>query len=176
MIRDIRFRPTAYTKKVISKELYKKWKKAYPEYSKYSFSDFKNFWKIISNEYKHVVVNTTHGVRLSLYMGDISLKYVISSDLNRNYKNSNEAKEPVGHLNLITSGKNGKIVWSVDYARKFNCELPMLGFETCRNFTKMASKSFLENPELFRITRASKRNVEAIIAKNHPNYSRKNKI
>jgi len=170
MIRDVRYRPTKYTKKVITKELYNKWKKTYPEYSHYSFLEFKKFWKMLANEYKEEVVSNSHGVRLSFYMGDMSLKYVVSTETNKNYKSSNEVGEPVGHLNLITSGKNGKIVWSIDYARKFNNQLPIVAFQSCRDFTHKAAEAFRENPELFRITKVSKGNIEAILLDNHPDY------
>lgn len=170
MIKDIRYRPIKYTKKVITKELYKKWIQNYPEYSKYSFNEFKKYWDIIASKYKELIVNTTHGIRLPFYMGDMSLKYVNSSELNKNYHNSKKANEDVGHLNFITSGKNGKIVWSVDYARKFNSELPLIGFQACRDLTQKAAFSFKENPELFRITKVSKGNIEAILVKNHPDY------
>lgn len=173
LVKDIRFRPTKYTKKVISEELYEKWKTAYPEYSRYSFEDFYRFWKMLANEYKQDIVTNTHGIRLPFYMGDISLKYVLSTETNRNYGKSKDVGEPVGHLNLITSGKNGKIVWSVDYARKFNCELPLIGFQSCRDLTMKAAISFKENPELFRITKTSKGNIDAILNKYHPNYYKK---
>lgn len=173
LVKDIRFRPTKYTKKVISEELYERWKIAYPEYSRYSFEDFYRFWKMLASEYKQDIVTNTHGIRLPFYMGDISLKYVLSTETNRNYGKSREVGEAVGHLNLITSGKNGKIVWSVDYARKFNCELPLVGFQSCRDLTTKAAISFKENPELFRITKTSKGNIDAILNKYHPNYYKK---
>lgn len=169
-IKDIRYRPTKYTKKVITKDLYSKWIKEYPEYSIYSYKDFYNFWILLSKEYIDTIVTNTHGVRLSFYMGDLSLKYVTSSNLNRNYKKSIEAKTPTGHLNFITSGKNGKIVWSVDYARKFNSELPLIAFKSCRNFTIKAASAFKNTPELYRITKASKGNIEAILVNNHKDY------
>lgn len=174
MINDVRYRPIKYTKKVISKELYKKWKETYPEYSKYSYKEFCKYWSLIANEYKNLICSNTHGIRLPFYMGDISLKYVTSTDINKNYKASNETNDSVGHLNFITSGKNGKIVWSIDYARKFNCELPLVGFQSCRDLTKRAAFSFRENPELFRITKISKGNIEAILNKNHPDFFKKN--
>lgn len=170
MIKDIRYRPTKYTKKVISEELYNKWIQKYPEYSKYSFRQFCNFWKMIADQYKEIIATNTHGIRLPFYMGDMSLKYVTSTEVNRNWKNSNQIGEKVGHLNLITSGKNGKIIWSVDYARKFNSELPLMGFQSCRDLTNRAAISFRENPELFRISRMSRGNVEAILNKYHPNF------
>jgi len=172
MVKDIRYRPVKYTKKVISKELYNKWIKENPEYSKYSFKEFYNFWKLLANEYKKNITTNTHGIRLSFYMGDISLKYVTSTDINKNYKSSKEAGVDVGHLNFITSGKNGKVVWSVNYARKFNSELPLIGFQPCRNLTEMATEAFRESPELFRITKVSKSNIESILLKHHPNYFR----
>lgn len=167
---DVRYRPIKYTKKIISKELYQKWIKDFPEYSKYSFKEFKNFWYMIADQYKETICSNTHGVRLPLYTGDISLKYVVSTDVNRNYNSSKLIGEDIGHLNLITSGKNGKIVWSVDYARKFNSELPMIGFQACRDLTTKASVSFKDTPELFRITKASKGNIEAILNKYHKDF------
>lgn len=172
-IKDVRYRPIKYTKKIISKELYQKWIQNFPEYSKYSYDNFRKFWYMIVDQYKEVICTNSHGVRLPLYNGDISLKYVVSSDINRNYKSSNIAKEDVGHLNLVTSGKNGKVVWSIDYARKFNCELPMIGFQACRDLTTKAATAFKNTPELFRITKASKGNVEAILNKYHKEFYKK---
>ncbi len=170
MVKDVRYRPTKYTKKVISIELYQKWKKLYPEYSKYSFLEFKRFWLSLASKYKETICSNTHGIRLPFYMGDISLKYIVTSKLNRNYKFAKEVNVEVGYMNFATNGKQGKIVWSVDYARKFNAELPLIGFQGCRDLTTRAGKAFVENPELFRITKTSKRNIGAILVKNHPNY------
>ena len=175
MIKDIRFRTTKYTKTVISKDLYEKWIQTYPEYSKYSFKEFYSFWKMLANEYKEVICSNTHGIRLSFYMGDISLKYVTSTETNKDFKKSNEANCDVGYLNLITSGKNGKVVWGVDHARKFNCELPLIGFQACRDLTTKAGIAFKNNPELFRITKVSKGNIEAILNNYHPDFFKKNK-
>jgi len=162
MIKDIRFRVEKYTKKIISKELYKKWKKENPENSKYSYKDFCNFWKLIADKYTDTVCENPHGVKLSPNMGEISLKYVTSNVINKNYVSSKLANTPVKHLNFITNGKNGKIVWSVAYVRKINSELPLIGFTACRNFTVKAAKAFKETPELFKISRASIANIKAI--------------
>ena len=165
MVEDIRFRVEKYTKKIISKELYKKWLVENPENSKYSYKDFCNFWKLLANKYTDVASENPHGVKLSPNMGEISLKYVTSNVINKNYVSSQLANTPVRHLNFSTNGKNGKIVWSVAYVRKINTELPLLGFSACRSFTVKAGKAFKETPELFKISRASKANILAIIDK-----------
>lgn len=159
MIKDVRFRSEKYTKKIISEDLYKKWIIEYPEYSKYSYKEFCNFWKLLSEKYTDRVCDNSHGVKLSLNLGEVVLKYVSSQDTNKNYRSSNITNEPVGHLNFGSSGKNGKIVWSIAHVRKINTELPLVAFQACRNFTVKAGKAFAENPELFRISKASKANV-----------------
>ena len=164
-MKDIRFRTEKYTKKIISEELYQKWINQYPEYSKYSYKDFVKFWELLANKYTDSIVINPNGVTLYSNMGEVVLKYTDSSDTNRNYKNSNIVKDFVKHLNFISSGKNGKIVWSVAYARKINSELPLIGFQACRNFTIKAGKAFHETPELFKISRSSKINTQAKIYK-----------
>lgn len=158
MIKDIRFRSEKYTKKIITKDLYNKWIEKYPEYSKYSFKEFKNYWKLLSDKYIETVCETSHGAKLSLNLGEIALKYTISQNLNRNYSSSKIANDDVGHLNFGSSGKNGKIVWSVAHVRKINTELPLVAFQACRNFTTKAGQAFSETPELFKISKASKVN------------------
>lgn len=165
MVKDIRFRVEKYTKKIISKDLYKKWIAENKENSKYSYKDFCNFWKLLSEKYTEVVCNNPQGIKLNSNMGEVALKYVTSNVINRNYNSSNIAKVPVQHLNLITNGKNGKIVWSVSNVRKINQELSLLGFSACRNFTKKAAAAFKETPEVFKISRASIANIKAITDK-----------
>lgn len=165
MLKDVRFRSEKYTKKIISEDLYRKWIQEYPEYSKYSFKEFCNFWKVLADKYVDKICTNSHGVKLAFNNGEIALKYVNSTNLNKNYNISNIAKEPVGYLNFSTSGKNGKIVWSTAHVRKINTELPLLAFKACRNFTIKASKAFLDTPELFKISRVSKGNVKNIIKK-----------
>jgi hypothetical protein len=165
MVKDIRFRVEKYTKKVISKDLYKKWLSENPENSKYSYKDFCNFWKLLANKYTDIVSENPQGVKLSPNMGEISLKYVTSNVINKNYASSNIANTPVQHLNFGTNGKNGKIVWSVAYVRKINPELPLVGFSACREFTIKAGKAFKNTPEIFKISRASKINRQALVDK-----------
>ena len=162
MIKDVRFRSEKYTRKIISEDLYKKWIEKYPEYSKYSYKEFSEYWKLLSNKHTDTVSTNSHGVKLQLNLGEIALKYTSSQDLNRNYHSSTIAKEPVGHLNFGSSGKNGKIVWSIAYVRKINSELPLIAFQACRNFTVKAAKAFSETPELFKISKASKMNILSI--------------
>lgn len=166
MIKDVRFRSEKYTKKIISKDLYKKWIQENPKFANYSYMEFRNFWKLLMNKATDIVCNTSHGIKLQLNMGEIALKYTTSQDINRNYNSSNITKEAVGHLNFASSGKNGKIVWSISNVRKINTELPLIAFHACRNFIKKAAKAFLDTPELFKVSRASKMNRLNIMNQN----------
>lgn len=158
MIKDVRFRTEKYTKKIISEDLYKKWIEENQENSKYSYKEFCDFWELLANKYIEKTCTIPQGIKFPLNMGEVSLKYATSTNLNRNYRSSNLAKEPVGYLNFGTNGKNGKIVWSIAHVRKINSELPLIGFQGCRKFTQKASKAFYETPEIFRISRFSKGN------------------
>jgi hypothetical protein len=160
MIKDVRFRSEKYTKKIISENLYKKWLAEYPQYSKYSYKDFCNFWKLLAEKHVDVVVSTSSGVKLNNNLGQVALKYATSTHLNRNYKNSNLINEPVGHLNFASSGKNGKIVWSIGPVRKINIDLPLIGFQACRNFTIKAANAFKETPELFKVSKLTTTNIK----------------
>lgn len=172
MVKDIRFRSEKYTKKIITPDLYLKWVEEYPEYSKYSYKEFCNFWKLLANEYTDTVCDNSHGAKLHFNNGQLVLKYTNSSGFNKNYKISKLANEPVGHLNLVSSGKNGKIVWSTAQIRKINPELPLIAFQACRNFTVKASKAFVDTPELFKITKASAGNIKNIIKKHNKNVNK----
>ena len=156
MIKDIRFRSEKYTKKIISEDLYNKWLTKYPEYSSYSFKDFENFWKSLADKYTEIPCTNSHGVKLQFSLGELALKYTNSKEINKNYNSSKITKEAVGHLNFGSSGKNGKIVWSIAYVRKINSELPLIAFKACRNFKIRAAKALSETPELFKISKINK--------------------
>lgn len=163
MVKDIRFRSEKYTKKIISKDLYKKWLIENPQFSKYSYKEFCDFWKLLAEKHVETVVTTPHGVKLNNNLGHIALKYATSTYLNRNYRNTILANEPVGHLNFGTGGKNGKVVWSVGAVRKINIDLPLIGFQACRNFTTKAANAFKETPELFKISKLTNSNIKNLI-------------
>lgn len=158
MPKDVRFRTEKYTTKIITEDLYKDWIKENNEYSNITFKEFKSLWKLLSNKYVDTIVNTSHGVNLSGSMGEMSLKYVDIQIKVKNYGKSREIGEDVGMLNLITSGKYGKVVWSVDHARKLNNMLPLLGFEACRDLTIKAGIAFKETPELYKKSKTTGRN------------------
>lgn len=146
--------------------MYSKWKKLYPEYKDHSFKQFKDYLKIVMTEYKEEVLTNPHGVRFPFYMGDMAIKYVPPI---LDYRKSVEIKKPLNFLNLATNGRPGKLVWSVDYARKFNKYLPYMAFERCRNFRNEVHEALIDHPEIFRDNKRTKSNREHMIKKKNTN-------
>lgn len=140
-----RFGKAKYKVKIISEETYDKWKKDYPEYSKYSFKEFRAMAQELLIAIRDEAVENVDGVRLSQYMGDISIKYV-PVEHSTNYKSSIIAEKEVKNLNFATIGKTAKVVWVRDYAAKFDRFIHFIAFGAHTNFKKKAVEKCKTDP------------------------------
>lgn len=152
-----RFSKKKYKTRIICKELFDTWKKEHPEF-KMPYIQWLAYSKLIMEEYVNEVITNTNGVRLPFYMGDLDLKFSPKRDKPVNIKETAESGSVSNHMNLVTNGRVGKIVWSCTHARRFNKFLPLTGFEGNKVFVDKAKKQFINNPELFRDSVRSKNN------------------
>lgn len=153
-----RFSKKKYKTKIITVELYEKWKKNYPELSlSISYSNWKKYLKSILNEYTNEILVNPHGVRLPFYMGDLDLKYIPKKETPIDFANSKPGSNII-HMNFTTNGRVGKVVWSGNHAKRFNEFLPVLAFQATKNCTDKAKQQFKDNPELFKDAARSKNN------------------
>ena len=153
---NTRFKRKKYREHLITDTLYNKWINKYPEYKEYSCKQFREYWKILANKYIDIVVTNPDGVRLPFYMGDISIKYTPKMDKNISIHKSAQQGVEVKHMNFTTNGRAGKIIWSIEHARKFNKYLPIMGFEGSRGFALKSTNQLSENPEIFKNSATSK--------------------
>ena len=115
-----------------------------------SFKELKNIWSLIADELITNIIENPHGVRLSLYNGDFTVRFtdIVNGDQNRPL--SLKLQKHVPFLNFSGAEKVAKIIWSIDHARKFKAELRMYGFKSCREFNKRLNRFLKETPNLYR--------------------------
>ena len=160
-----RFKRNKYKKRIVTTDLYDKWIAQYPEYKHYTIQMFRKYWVKLANKYMDVAVTNPHGVRLPFYMGDLSVQYTPELDKNISIHKTAQQGVEVRHMNFSTNGKAGKTIWSVDYARKFNKYLPLMGFEAGRKFTEKTTNQLTDTPEIFKDSARSKSNRLYMIKK-----------
>jgi hypothetical protein len=145
---------------IVNKELYEKWKLDNPKYKDFTYRQFEEAWVKVAKNLWEVVCTNTDGIRLPYYTGDLEIKYV-NSYTPATEKAAIDGVE-VAELNWNTNGKLGKIVWSVDHARKFNKCVRLFCFRPFRLFSNRANKALEENPEIFKSNRVGGSNLKNI--------------
>ena len=160
-----RFRKEKYETDVINTELFKKWKKEYPEF-KLNGPEFKKYLLLIIEEYINEALTNPFGVRFPFYMGDLDLKFIPMKERSLNPSLLHTHGIEVPNLNFSTNGREGKVVFSAEHSQKFNKYLPLVGFAPSTPFKKRAKQQFKESPELFRENVYTKLNRENFIKDN----------
>lgn len=150
-MKNIRFSKKKYKTKVLDKSLYKAWLKKYPEYKGISQQQFLRLAKQLLEKYIEKTVETSHGIKLRYFMGEISVQYTTFKALNM--KKTLEAGEEVNNLNLATQRKTGKVVWETANARKLNKDIKFLAFGPSKKFTVAAHEQIKNNPGEFKNVR-----------------------
>lgn len=156
-----------YTTHLITRELYNKWIEKTGR--KESFERFVKIWEMIAETLQDEVISNTDGVRLGFYTGDIRLNYTKKYDPIINEKASDEVGKDVKHTNWNTNGKLGKVIWSIDYARKRNKRIKLYAFEPDRVLSRQkAANAFKNTPEIYKDNNLSKFQIKVIKDKNNP--------
>lgn len=148
-----RFRYNNYFMKVVTPELYDKWKKENLELSHKinSFGSFKKYWRKISDEIISEVCINPFGVLLPYYCGELSIKFSNIDLKPVNIRASGINEKIIPHLNWNSSERVGKLVWNTHKAAKFNSMIRYYGFKGVRLFNQKVNKALLENPEVFKV-------------------------
>lgn len=141
-----RMRKGKFSKSVVTKDLFKKFKKEFPEYSELEWKTFIKIWLDIAKEIRKQSIYNQLGVKLGSYCGELKLQY-----LPYNFKTT--LPDGTNHLNLNTRSKVAKIKWERRWAVKFNKSLQYYAFEGTRDLNKLAKNRVTENPEKLRTAR-----------------------
>lgn len=143
-----RMRKGEFSKMVITKELYSRFKKEFPEHKEMSWELFFGCWMEIAAKIRHEAIWNPLGVKLGSHCGELKLQYLP-------YKF--KAKDPEGstYLNLTTRDKVAKVKWERRWAVKFNKILQFYAFDETRELNKLAHEYVTKHPDKLRIARVT---------------------
>lgn len=150
-----RMRKGEFSKSVVTKKLFTKFKKEFPEYKDMSWSTFYAIWLEIAGKIRHEVVYNPLGVKLSSYCGELKVQYVPYLLDTTDYQASTELGYKVPYMNLETRGKVFRVKWERREAVKWNKILQFYAFDSVRETCRMAHNYFKMHPDRLRTARVT---------------------
>lgn len=144
-----RMKKGEFSKMVITRELYNRFKKEFPQYKDMAWVEFYNNWLEIAAKVRSEGVTNPLGVKLGFFCGELKVQYVP-------YKfKTRDRNDPAGHphLNLKTRGKVGKVKWERREAVKRNKILQFYAFDETREMTCLAHQYIEEHGDKLRVSR-----------------------
>ena len=148
-----RMRKGEFSKMVITKELFSKFLKEFPEYKGMKWPQFYGTWLEIAEKIRYEAVNNPLGVKLGGYTGELKVQYIPYKMNIPLEKESNEAGERVFAQNFESKGKPACVKWERRWAVKFNKILQFYAFDETRELTKAAGEYIAKNPTAIRVSR-----------------------
>lgn len=144
-----RFNIRKFRRKIVSKELYRQWKKSNPGIT---LAQFTRIWKLIAKEMQEVIVEESDGILLPNGIGEMYLGYVKLKRIGTDYKTSKEHNVLVNYENFHSYGKTGKIIFRACTKYKLStCSL--WNFRAITPFKEKVTKAFNEQPEIYKNSR-----------------------
>jgi len=144
-----------FSKMVITKELYKKFLREFPEYKDMQWEDFFNHWMAIASKIRHEAIWNPLGIKLGSHTGEIKLQYLPYKLKAMDYHSSEQIGEKTTFLNLTERGKVPKIKWERRWAVKFNKILQFYAFDETRDLNKIAHDYIQKHPDRLRTARVT---------------------
>lgn len=132
-----RMRKAAFSKIVVTKELFEKFKKEFPEH-KIEWKQFYQSWLDISKKVRHEAMHNPLGVKLGSYLGELKLQYIPYKFLAIDNGTSQKEGITLPYLNIQNKGKVPRIKWERRWAVKFNKILQFYAFDATRDLNRIA--------------------------------------
>lgn len=148
-----RMRKGKFSKSVVTKELWHRFKAAYPEYKDMKWDDFFGIWKEIAAKFRYHAIHNPLGVKLGSYMGELKLQYLPHKFKATDYGETQKEGEEMIHLNIEDKGKVPKIKWERRWAVKFNKILQYYAFQETRDINEIAKEYMKSNHGRLRTSR-----------------------
>lgn len=148
-----RMRKAKFSKMVITKELFKRFKEEYIEYKDMSWDEFFQNWKDIAETIRHETIYNPLGTKLEKFTGELKLQYLPYKFKANSFNDSEELGEKVNFLNITTRGKVAKLKWERRWAVRYNKMLQFYAFNETRELKEMAKNYILSNPNGLRTSR-----------------------
>jgi hypothetical protein len=144
-----RMKKGQFSKMVVTKDLWKKFCKNYPEYEALSWRDFYDTWCEIAERIRYHCIYNPLGVKLGGHTGELKFQYLPHDFKARDHLASEQEGMEINHLNLTQKGKVPKIKWERRWAVKYNNILQFYAFDETREINILAAKYINEeSPEL----------------------------
>lgn len=147
-----RMRKAKFSKMVITRELYDRFCKEYPEY-KLTWAQFYQYWQDIAAKIRYHTVYNPLGLKLGSYTGELKFQYLPHKFKANDRSTSALLGEKVDFINLAMKGKVGKVKWERRWAVKRNKILQFYAFDGTRELIKVAKHYIVANPDKLRIAR-----------------------
>lgn len=155
-----RMRKGNFSKSVVTKELYRRFIKRFPEHKGMKWNEFFTNWKEIAETLRIETVTNPLGVKMGGYNGELKMQYFPYKVKITDHKASAELGKRVNHLDIMTKGKAPTIIWVRREAASFNPMLHFYGFMETREISKMKKKHMNEHPESIRTFRIFPKKVK----------------
>lgn len=148
-----RMRKGPFSKTVVTKDLYERFLKDYPEYEGMTWREFYDNWCEIAERIRYHCIHNPLGVKLGSYTGELKFQYLPHKFKAIDHATSQKEGEKKEHLNITERGKVPKIKWERRWAVKFNKILQFYAFDETRQINDIAREFMQENSDKLRTAR-----------------------
>jgi len=148
-----RMRKAEFSKMVVTNELFKKFKKEFPEYKNLTWKEFYQYWLDIAKKIRYEAIYNPLGVKLGSYLGELKMQFIPYKFKAVDRGKSDEVGEKIHHLNIETKGKVPRIKWERRHAVKFNKILQFYAFDETRDVKTLAAE-YIRNDNVDKIRTA----------------------
>lgn len=144
-----------FSRMVVTRDLFKKFQREFPEYKDMKWEEFYDNWLDIAAKIRHAAVNNPLGVKLGAYTGELKIQWIpYKMDIESRIE-SEKAGEKITAHNFESKGKPARVKWERRWAVKFNKILQFYAFDETRELTKAAHEYIVNNPTLIRVARVT---------------------
>jgi hypothetical protein len=148
-----RMRKGQFSKSVVTKELYRRFIKEFPEYKEMTWREFYDSWCEIAERIRYHCIYNPLGVKLGSYTGELKFQYLPHKFKAKDYYTSEIEGEEKEHLHITSRGKMPTIKWERRWAVKFNKWLQFYAFDETRDINKLSHAYMNEHPDKLRTSR-----------------------
>jgi hypothetical protein len=146
-----KFGKKGFVHHIFSRQLYRDFLKAHPEYKEKSWKEVKDTWENITEEFREQIAKNPLGVKMKYYIGELKFQY-----LPYKFKvKTNNGGEMVKEMNLHTRDKVGILKWERRAAVRYNKWLQYFAFDACSKLRIKAKEMIDENSDAVRISRVT---------------------
>lgn len=148
-----RMKKGEFSKMIVTKELWRRFRREFPEYKDMTWREFYDNWCDIAERIRYHSIYNPLGVKLGSYTGELKFQYLPYDFKAVDYYTSDQEGEEHIHLNIQEKGKVPRIKWERRWAVKFNKVLQFYAFDETRDVKLLAHTYMNEKDHELRVAR-----------------------